>query len=170
MKKTIKMLGLLLVAAAMFAGCKNAPAETSSNKSPLFPAGDTPVTMTGRDFFYTDLADGTWSFKRLYEYSGNTTVEEYTFTKSGSTLTITKGATNSSAWNSDKLARENQKMANESNYHNSLYDFLASSSVATDITLKKNSENTKFYSNYKQSLTINGQQVPATITAWLKKN
>ncbi len=170
MKKTIKMLGLLLVAAAMFAGCKNAPAETSSNKSPLFPAGDTPVTMTAIDFFHTDLADGTWSFKRVSEYSGSTDVDEYTFTKNGSTLTITKGATNSSAWNSDKLARENQEMADATNYHNRLYDFQASSSVATDITLKKNAENTKFYSNYKQSATVNGQPVQMTITAWLKKN
>ena len=168
------MLGLLLVAAAMFAGCKNAPAETSSKKDGLFAAGDTPVTMTGTEFYSIDLPDGTWSYKKLYESSGGSCmITEFTFTKSGTTFNITKGSEyyegksgsgESKAWTQEKLTQETNSM-NGRNYHLYLSDFMVSEG-----TLKKNAENTKFYSNYTTGGTVNGQPATYKVTVWLKKN
>ena len=96
MKKTIKMLGLLLVAAVMFLSCvQQAPEEKkASKKDGLFPAGDTTIAMNSGEFQNINLPDGTWSYKYVMESTnngGNLITKEITFTKSGTTKTITKG-------------------------------------------------------------------------------
>ena len=102
---------------------------------------------------------------------------QFTFTKSGTTFNITKGSeyfegkassgesySNTKAWTQEKLTRETNSM-NSGNYHSYLSDFMVSEG-----TLKKNAENTKFYSNYTTGGTVNGQPATYKVTVWLKKN
>lgn len=96
MKKTIKMLGLLLVAAVMFISCaQQAPEEKKDTKKDgLFPEGDTTIEDT--NFTIDGLADGKWTYKQVAEYSGGNNngdigVTEFVFEKSGTTKVIKSG-------------------------------------------------------------------------------
>ena len=196
MKKTIKMLGLLLVAAAMFAGCKNAPAETSSKKDGLFSAGDTTIDMASGDFQNINLADGTWSYKSVREATnngGSLTIKEITFTKSGSTKTITKG----SQYEEEKIPagmtltdeQKNAYAAQGYTFDGDRYTF-SHNWTASEITTaqgrldsrylnnfnykptngvtKRNADNTKFYTSDSGNAS-DGNGTYKT-TEWLKKN
>ncbi len=200
MKKTIKMLGLLLVAAAMFAGCKNAPEETSSKKDGLFSTGDTTIDMASGDFQRFELANGTWSYKSVSESTnngGSLTIKEFTFTKSGSTKTITKGseyqegkipagmtltdeqknayAAQGYTINGDRYTLSKNWSASEIATEQARLDsrYLNSFNYKyTNGVTKRNADNTKFYTSYSGNNTDGKGTVIGTYkaTEWLKKN
>lgn len=65
MKKTLKVLGLLAVAAALFIGCKNNADEGSGEKNiqeDLFDATELTETATTYEF-----ADGDWTYRHIIE-------------------------------------------------------------------------------------------------------
>ena len=178
MKKIIKIAGLLFIA-AMFAGCQNAAGGNTStsnstftlSREGLFPVSDTPDTMS--DIRNITIPDGTWKFKSVWEGKDSSAndesdVKEFTFTKSGTTMTITSGSeyyegiipagtpqdeidvdiangyvingnhySYLRTWDSDAMT------SNQEHIDHYFGDFYATS---TTVTLKKNADNTKFYS------------------------
>ena len=70
MKKTVKVLGLLLVAAAMFTGCKQnveEPAPAPSIDGELFSEDDVTVPVTNG----VELSDGKWTFRAINKSDGS---------------------------------------------------------------------------------------------------
>ena len=59
MKKLVKVTALLLVAAAMFAGCKNNVEEEPANEVALFSKDDVSIAIAGTDI---NLTDGNWAY------------------------------------------------------------------------------------------------------------
>lgn len=201
MKKTIKMLGLLLVAAAMFLSCaQQAPEENkASKKDGLFPAGDTTIAMNSGEFQNINLPDGTWSFKFVNDEStnngGTLWIEELTFTKTGTTRTITKGykyqegkiPANTPQAQIDAAVAQGYKINGDSYTYSKDWDAsdIATAQARLDTgylsnfyynynngTLKRNAENTKFHSSFSGNITDGAGTVIGTYTAnyWLKKN
>lgn len=81
MKKTLKVLGLLAVAATLFVGCKNNTDEGSGEKNiqeALFDPTDLTVDATT-----FKSADGEWTYRRINEGKDMVAAEqvEYTITK-----------------------------------------------------------------------------------------
>ena len=83
MKKTIKMLGLVFVAACLFAGCANS-SDSNDDKSsasknltkPLFDKDELTENVS-----IIDLADGKWIYRTVAEYEDSTTIsDEFSFT------------------------------------------------------------------------------------------
>ena len=71
MKKTIKVLGLLLVAAAMFTGCDFGKAEEKAEGDlcePLFDLSETKLTTVS-----IELSDGDWTY-REYDKSNDSVI------------------------------------------------------------------------------------------------
>lgn len=102
MKKIVKVTALLLVAAAMFAGCKKDADEdplAGVDTGVLFSSDDVSVAVDPADITF---ADGDWAatIKAEYEeespYTGPvyfTEIERAEFTVSGGDFTFTKGVT-----------------------------------------------------------------------------
>ena len=91
MKKTVKVLGLLLVAAAMFTGCKQnveEPAPAPSIDGELFSKEDTTVTASA-----VELSDGNWTFRLVAKDDDETGAGELTFTAANGGLDATKDFT-----------------------------------------------------------------------------
>ncbi|SFJ07470.1 hypothetical protein SAMN04487775_1148 [Treponema bryantii] len=76
MKKTLKVLGLLAVAAALFVGCKQNVEEPGKKdiQGELFDPSDLTVTATK----YV-LSDGSWSYRYVYESGEDTMAEQVDF-------------------------------------------------------------------------------------------
>lgn len=90
MKKTVKVLGLLLVAAAMFTGCKQNVEEpsTPSIDGELFSKEDTTVTASA-----VELSDGNWTFRLVAKDDNETGAGELTFSAANGSLDATKDFT-----------------------------------------------------------------------------
>ncbi len=105
MKKLVKVTALLLVAAAMFAGCKNNVEEEPAKDAPLFSKDDVSITIDVNDI---EVTDGDWvaSVKDAGKMPTSTLGSSYTFgsgvieminfrkvefTVSGSDVTFTYG-------------------------------------------------------------------------------
>lgn len=84
MKKTIKVLGLLLVAAAMFTGCDFGKAEEKAEGDlcePLFDLSETKI-----DTYKIKLKDGNWTFRdydKSADYNNITSDNLYFTVKNG---------------------------------------------------------------------------------------
>ena len=77
MKKTIKLLGLLFVAAMLFAGCANGSSSSDSSSNinePLFSADD--VTLAATKY---ELADGKWVFREIDKDADSESVQHFEF-------------------------------------------------------------------------------------------
>ena len=84
MKKTLKVLGLLAVAAAMFTGCKQnveEPAPAPSIDGELFSEDDVTVPATNG----IELSDGKWTFRAINKSDDSSMAGELIFNaKNGS--------------------------------------------------------------------------------------
>lgn len=115
MKKLINISILLLTALLFLAGCGQTTGATnitgSADTTPLFNESEAPITISS--LALSDLSDGTWEYKHVYVHTYNTPynqsihlpngssigcdvnswtwVDSFTFTKSGTTLTVTSG-------------------------------------------------------------------------------
>ncbi len=115
MKKLINISILLLTALLFLAGCGQTTGATnitgSADTTPLFDESEAPITIS--TLALSDLSDGTWEYKHVYVHTYDTPynksislpngssigcdvnswtwVESFTFTKSGSDLTVTSG-------------------------------------------------------------------------------
>lgn len=115
MKKLINISILLLTALLFLAGCGQTTGATnitgSADTTPLFDESEAPITIS--TLALSDLSDGTWEYKHVYVHTYSTPesktiylpeggsvdcnvnswtwVESFTFTKSGSDLTVTSG-------------------------------------------------------------------------------
>ena len=114
--KKIFIISILFVTSLLFlAGCGQTTGAVnitgSADTTPLFNESEAPITINS--IALSDLSDGTWEFKNVYVHSYNTPsgttiylpgsgsvgcnvnswtwVTSLTFTKSGSTLTVTSG-------------------------------------------------------------------------------
>ena len=115
MKKLINISILLLTALLFFAGCGQTTGPTnvtgSADTSQLFDESEAPITIDS--LALSDISDGTWEYKLVYVHTYSTPynqsitlpngssigcdvnswtwVHSFTFTKSGTTLTVTSG-------------------------------------------------------------------------------
>ena len=122
--KKIFIISIIFVTSLLFlAGCGDSPASGRTGRadtSPLFPESEATIPMNSIDL--SNLSDGTWEFKMVYVTTYNTPngtsiylpgggsvgcnvnswtwVDSFTFTKSGSTLTVTSG-TNTKVYTMD---------------------------------------------------------------------
>ncbi len=115
--KKIFIISILFVTSLLFlAGCGGTSGAVnitgSADTTPLFAENEAPITMTSA-LTLSDLSDGTWEFKNVYVHSYNTPdnhsirlpngssigcdvnswtwVDSFTFTKSGTNLTVISG-------------------------------------------------------------------------------
>ena len=89
MKKTLKVLGLLFVAAALFAGCKNnADDEQKNIQEDLFDATELTETATTYEF-----ADGDWTYRHITERDDMIDAEQIEFTVKDEDLDLSKSIT-----------------------------------------------------------------------------
>ena len=78
MKKTIKLLGLLLVAAALFTSCDFGKEEEKKDGDlcePLFDLSETKITT-----YTIELSDGDWTYRDYEKDDGNITSYNFFFT------------------------------------------------------------------------------------------
>ncbi len=91
MKKTLKVLGLLAVAAALFAGCKNNADEGSGEKNiqeDLFDATELTETATTYEF-----ADGDWTYRHFIERDDMIDATQIEFSVENDDLNMKKSIT-----------------------------------------------------------------------------
>ena len=91
MKKTLKVLGLLAVAAALFIGCKNNADEGSGEKNiqeDLFDATELTETATTYEF-----ADGDWTYRHIIERDDMIDATQIEFTVKDKGVDISKSVT-----------------------------------------------------------------------------
>ena len=91
MKKTLKVLGLLAVAAALFIGCKNNADEGSGEKNiqeDLFDATELTETATTYEF-----ADGDWTYRHIIERDDMIDATQIEFTVKNEDLDLSKSVT-----------------------------------------------------------------------------
>ena len=91
MKKTLKVLGLLAVAAALFIGCKNNADEGSGEKNiqeALFDPADLTVDATT-----LELSDGEWTYRHITERDDMVDATQIEFTVKDKGVDISKSVT-----------------------------------------------------------------------------
>ena len=91
MKKTLKVLGLLAVAAALFIGCKNNADEGSGEKNiqeDLFDATELTETATTYEF-----TDGEWTYRHIVERDDMIDATQIEFTVKDKDLDLSKSVT-----------------------------------------------------------------------------
>ena len=89
MKKTLKVLCLLFVAAALFAGCKNnADDEQKNIQEDLFDSTELTETATTYEF-----ADGEWTYRHITESEDMIDAAQIEFTVKDEDLDLSKSVT-----------------------------------------------------------------------------
>ena len=160
MKKTIKLLGLLLLSAALFMGCNHSAEEENHYKDGLFDFNTaTTEAYDKATFNYAELADGEWVYKGVEEFKDTGFyVEEITFTKTGTAIKITKGTyymeSGNDAVTGNISDADIRTYETNMNHNLGIFTNFKNGSIS-----KRNAEKTKFFS-YAQGIdTHNGTEV-----------